>query len=273
MLSCLINGEESSSINAADRGLHYGDGLFETVVVRDGLMPLWDRHWRRLSQSCQRLGLQGVDEVMLRDEALRLCAGLERGVLKVIITRGVGGRGYRPSSDMMPTRLLATYPWPDYPDAHRRDGVTVRWCETRLGRNRTLAGMKHLNRLEQVLARSEWNDPDIAEGLMCDDQGHVISGTMSNLFMVQRGELLTPSLKECGVAGVMRGVIMEQGLDGLIFREADISTQALLSADEVFLCNALFGIWPVRRIADRDYPIGPVTRRLVEFLRSTGLTD
>ena len=263
----LINGREQEQLAVADRGLQYGDGLFETLAVRAGSPRFWERHWRRLSAGCRRLGIEEIDERMLRDEARKVCAGVERGVLKLIVTRGVGGRGYRPASMGAATRIVALYPWPDYPDAHWRHGVAVRMCSTRLGRNTALAGMKHLNRLEQVLARREWDDPQIAEGLMLDDDDHVIAGTMSNLFIVTAGRLVTPRLTECGVEGVMRGVILDIATEaGIPWIEAPLSREDLHQSAELFLCNALIGIWPVLHVEQHDYAIGPVTKMLTERL-------
>jgi 4-amino-4-deoxychorismate lyase len=265
----LVNGQAREHIAVADRGVQYGDGLFETIAVDAGRPRLWERHWRRLASGCRRLGIEGIDPQELRDEARRLCDGIDKGVLKVIVTRGEGGRGYRSADAGKATRIVATYPWPAYPEAHWQRGVAVRMCTTRLGRNTVLAGLKHLNRLEQVMARREWDDPQIAEGLMLDDDGHVIAGTMSNLFIATSGRLATPLLTACGVEGVMRGVILDIAAEAAIPREeALLSRQNLRRADEVFLCNALIGIWPVRRIEHQEYAVGSLTELLGERLRA-----
>jgi 4-amino-4-deoxychorismate lyase len=267
-----VNGVAGDRIAVTDRGLHYGDGLFETLAVRAGIPQLWQRHWRRLSRGCERLGIEGVAAQALWDEAREICSDTEQGVLKIIITRGEAGRGYRPAATGEATRILARYPWPDYPDTHRHEGVAVRVCATRLGRNPALAGMKHLNRLEQVLARREWDDPRIAEGLMLDDLGQVISGTMSNLFMVKAGQLATPRLDECGVEGVMRGLILDLAEEMTIpCQQTVLSLPDLQVADELFLCNALIGLWPVRRMDRQAYTIGPITQLLSERLSARQL--
>ena len=268
----LVNGEIRDHINITDRGLQYGDGLFETIAVFDGKLRLWERHWQRLSSGCRRLGIEGIDPRELYIEAERVCSDIKRGVLKMIITRGTSGRGYGSSSVGKATRIMAIYPWPTYPDTYWQHGVSVRVCSTRMGRNTVLAGMKHLNRLEQVMARREWDDPEIVEGLMLDDSDYVISGTMSNLFIVNDKGLMTPALADCGVEGIMRGVILDLSADLGIYREeAPLSLQHLLQASEIFLCNALIGIWPVRRIDQQDYSIGAITsllgKRLNELLQ------
>lgn len=269
----LINGQPTGQIDARDRGLHYGDGLFETIAVRDGRPQLWDRHLARLTAGCERLRLPAPDAALLAAEAAQLCDGVAQGVLKIILTRGVGGRGYAiPHADAATaagrmSRILIRLPAPDYPATHYRDGVAVRLCELRLGDAPALAGIKHLNRLEQVLARSEWSDPGIAEGLMRDAEGAVIEGTMSNLFIVRTGGLETPELTRCGVAGVMRGRIIDRARElGLAVTERRLMPADLAAADECFLCNSLIGIWPVRRIDDNVLPVGPLTRWLTEQL-------
>ncbi len=263
LVSTLINGIETLDIDAQDRGFQYGDGLFETLRIRAGRPCRWSLHLTRLAHGCGRLGLPMPDEALLRGEADRLCRGEAEGVLKIVLTRGSGGRGYRPPENPTPTRLLARFPVPDYPAENRTQGVAVRICNTRLGLNPALAGLKHLNRLEQVLARAEWRDIDIAEGLMQDIEGNIIEGTMSNLFVVQAGILRTPELSRCGVAGAMRArVMVEAEALGIPVAEDRLGLHDLTVADELFLTNSIIGIWPVRRLAGHDYAPGPLTTHL-----------
>lgn len=262
--STLIDGVAGAGVAVTDRGLHYGDGLFETVAVRTGRPELWPRHLERLGRGCERLGIPLPDSDRLREEVDRVCSGIERGVVKLILTRGSGGRGYRPPEDPSPTRIVARYPWPDHPPAWWQDGIAVRLCRQRLALNPALAGIKHLNRLEQVLARREWCDAAIAEGLMLDYLDRVIEGTQSNLFVVRDGRLLTPDLAQTGIEGVMRGLIIEtaDGLDQSC-ETASITVADLLCAEELFVCNSVIGIWPIRCLEAVTYPApGPLTRRL-----------
>ncbi len=267
----LINGHALDKVDALDRGLHYGDGLFETLAVRAGQPLLWRRHRQRLAEGCARLGLPPPDDSLLDQEAAQVCAGVTQGVLKIILTRGVGGRGYRAPAAAQPTRIVARYPWPDYSSESATRGIVIRVCATRMAQNPSLAGMKHLNRLEQVLARNEWDDPRIAEGIMLDNEERVISGTMSNLFLVKAGALLTPDVTQCGVAGVMRGLILDIAarLD-ITARIGEITLNDVLEADEVFVCNSLIGLWPVRQLAERHYVRGPLRTRLADEV--TGYT-
>jgi 4-amino-4-deoxychorismate lyase len=130
-----------------------------------------------------------------------------------------------------------------------------------------LAGLKHLCRLEQVLAQLELREHDVEQGLLLDAGGYVVGGTSSNVFAVRGGELLTPSVTRNGVAGVMRRVVLENARQAeLTPREADLTLEDLQAADELFMANSLFGIWPVARLDERVFSPGPATRRLMQSL-------
>jgi 4-amino-4-deoxychorismate lyase len=159
--------------------------------------------------------------------------------------------------------------WPNYPTSCTESGIKTRICQTRLGHNPSLAGIKHLNRLEQVLARQEWDDPVIMEGLMLDASGNLVEGTMSNVFVVKDAVLMTPDLQLCGVAGIMRAHVLDMAAEHLIAaRVQHLELDALLQADEVFICNSLLGIWPVIGVDEHDFLKGPVTRRLQTLLNT-----
>ncbi len=264
----LVNGQPTETVAAADRGLQYGDGLFETLAVRRGRPELWDRHLHRLAEGCDRLGLPAPDTGVLAAEADSLCQGVDWGVLKILITRGGGGRGYRLPSSPRPTRILSLHPWPTYPSSWGRDGVVARVCRHPLSLNPALAGLKHLNRLDQVLARAEWDDPDVAEGLMVNPLGRVVEGVMSNVFLGRAGVLYTPRLDQAGVAGVMRALVLELAAQlGLTCREVSVSLADLESADEVFVSNSIIGLWPVRCLEGTDYLApGPLAAQLFPLL-------
>ncbi len=262
-IASLVNGTETDALSVYDRGLHYGDGVFETIAIRQGHLRHWDRHMQRLRDGARRLGFDPLPDIaLIAAEAERLAEPHERAVLKIIVTRGVADRGYAPPVPTRPNRVLVVSPWPTHNPDYRSGGVTVRVCTTRLGRNSQLAGIKHLNRLEQVMARGEWG-AEFAEGLMLDDRDRIIEGTMSNLFCVHGAVLVTPALLDCGVAGVMREVVMELAqAQGHTVREQEITRDTLATADEVFLTNSLIGIWPVKQIDDQSYDIGKITRAL-----------
>jgi len=260
----LINGQPSESISVQDRGLHYGDGLFETLAVSDKQLLCWDKHFARLKKGCARLGMECPSSDLLFSEALQLCNDSDKSVLKIILTRGQGGRGYRPPDKQNPaTRILGNYPWPEYQPRYFTDGIKIRLCNTRLARNPQLAGIKHLNRLEQVLARSEWDDPEIAEGLMQDTEDNVVEGTMSNLFILNGNLLLTPDITECGIAGIIRECILELAADmGLETSISTLTDKDLYAADEIFLSNSVIGIWTVRQLEQHKFKPGPWTDKI-----------
>jgi 4-amino-4-deoxychorismate lyase len=263
----LVNGECREHIEISDRGFQYGDGLFETIAVTNGQTVFLDRHLDRLSAGCRRLYIPFPGTELLTLEAQKLCRHSSKAVFKLILTRGSGGRGYRQPDVIQTTRVLSLHPFPDYPDVHKEQGIAARFCNTRLGLNPALAGIKHLNRLEQVLARAEWTDSDIQEGIMLDSNNHVIEGTMTNLFYIRDDTLYTSSLIQSGVAGIMRGIIMTISTDhGLSVMEHTFTKDELLLADEVFVCNSIIGIWPIRKIANTFFQVGLITRQIQIWL-------
>ena len=263
-----VDGRPAADLPLGDRGLAYGDGLFETIAVRGGRSVLLSRHLTRLAEGLRRLAID-LDLVALEAELHAFFSELGEGVAKLIITRGEGLRGYAPPQPAQPRRILLGNPLPSYPAANAEQGVCLYPCVTRLAEQPLLAGLKHLNRLEQVLARGEWQDPTFAEGLMRDQSGRVIEGVYSNLFLLKDGVLTTADLSRCGVAGVMRAEVLEQARRlGISCEVRDIGYDELLGADEVFLCNSLYGIWPVRELAASVWPAGPLTRKLQALIRS-----
>ena len=267
MSRAIINGRMTDCVASTDRGLLYGDGLFETIAVVECEPGHWQQHLQRLQAGCARLGIEAVDELLLAGECRQLVDGVGRAVVKIIVTRGSGGRGYRVPARPAPTRMLQLHDWPEFPPACARQGVALRICDIRLGHNPRLAGIKHLNRLEQVLARQEWDDTGIMEGLLLDSESNLVEGTMSNLFLVRDGVLLTPDLQRCGVAGIMRSQLLEcAGQISINTEICQLGMVDLHEAEEVFICNSLIGIWPVISIDDRIYNRGIITSRLQNLL-------
>jgi len=265
MASFLVNGWPAQSVDAADRGLAYGDGVFRTLVVREGRALNWDRHYRALRRDCARVAIACPEESVLREEIRRLAPA--DATVKVIVTRGSGGRGYAPVEDSHPTRIVVAYPPPSPAPQRAQEGIVARRCDLVLGEQPRLAGVKSLNRLENVLARAEWRDPAIAEGLLVDAAGRVIEGTMSNVFVVKVGAVATPELSRCGVAGAQRERVIELlAAEGVPCAVRDIPFGELARADEIFLTNSVIGVWPVARLGDWARPPGPVTRRVQQLV-------
>lgn len=266
-----INGETAGTLSPLDRGLHFGDGLFETIACLGGRPRFLELHLERLSLGCARLSLPTPGLERLSAAIQGAAAQAERSIIKLLVTRGPAlQRGYRWGAEQG-TWLVIRYPWPQEDPALARAGVRVRTAATRLGENPALAGLKHCNRLEQILARNEDRSHEADEALMLSHSGNLVSGTMTNVFLVsgppEAPRLRTPELAQCGVAGIMRRVVLrEAAREGLPVAECALAPQELDGASEVFLTNARIGIWPVRSIDGRALVVGPVTRRLQERL-------
>jgi 4-amino-4-deoxychorismate lyase len=265
----LVNGQPQDSVSALDRGLSYGDGLFETIRLVGARAPLWSRHMQRLLTGCERLRIAAPDSQQLWQEALQASKDLPDAVLRITLTRGVGERGYVPPATSKVTRIVAAFPPPVVPSSFYREGIRLHLCITTLADQPLLAGIKHLNRLEQVLARAEWSDPQRVEGLVCDQHGHVISATAANLFAVIDGVTVTPSVDRCGVAGVARAAMLDM-LPACQVR--DLPLDECLRASELFLCSSVRGILPVQAVGDNVYAPGPVTRAMQRYWRDLGFS-
>ena len=264
MIECLVDGVIRDQVSATDRGLQYGDGLFETIAVFDGQPRFWQGHMDRLAAGCERLGLPVVPQAILLREVQTVAAGRSRCVVKIILTRGTASIGFRPRPVEECRRIVCSFAWPEVEGKPGVIGVSTRICDLRLGIQPELAGMNHLNRLEQVRARAEWTDETIHEGILLDREDHVISAIRSNLFLVFGGRVLTPRLDRCGIRGVMRAAILAA------FRERceqrRITIDMLPEADELFICNTLHGVYPVTRVDHWEYAVGSVTREVQEWL-------
>lgn len=253
--SILINGSFNGAISALDRGFSYGDGVFRTVKVVHGLPEHWPVHYQKLVKDCSAIGIVCPSaEVLINDFEQLFSIEELVAVAKIIITRGEGERGYNPPAITNPMRVMIKSSLPNYPQHHFDEGVNLHLCETRVGHQPKLAGVKHLNRLENVLARMEWHDPKIADGLMLDIADNVIECTAANIFARYGNVLMTPQLDQCGVAGVTRKQIMARAHTLLLKTAVEtMDLKQLLSADEVIICNSLFGVWQVRQLENKKW--------------------
>jgi 4-amino-4-deoxychorismate lyase len=263
----LINGHRDGGISPYDRGLAYGDGVFRTLPVCGGIPHCWKRHYRKLCEDCKSLGIVCPPEEVLAADIDMLVGQGEDATIKIIITRGESARGYVVSALAQPTRLVIRTPVPSYPPENSVEGVKLHLCKLRMAHQPLLAGVKHLNRLENVLARMEWVDPQITDGLLLDVVGNVVEGTMSNIFMRTGDILTTPALGCCGVAGTTRERIIDLA-PMLGYRPviSDFKLEQLLEADEVITCNSLYGSWQVRELNEKTWPRGELAGKLCERL-------
>ena len=261
----LVNGVEGAAISTDDRGLQYGDGLFETMAASNGRVRRFPMHMARLAEGCHRLGMPMPSLESIETDCARVLEGLGTAVVKLMVTRGPGPRGYPPPVEATPTRIVvSTAGYASGAEAARP--LLLRVCETRLGRNARLAGIKHLNRLEQVLAGAELREPPVDEGLVRSTDDRLISGTASNVFIVRKGRLLTPQISDCGISGVMREVVLRQAAElGIEVEVGDFTLADVERADELFLTNSVRGIRPVGFVEGlATFQPGPVTARLRE---------
>ena len=249
----LIDGVAADADWLNERALQFGDGLFETVAVVRGEPCLWDAHMARFAEGCRRLHLPKPDFGLLEEEAGLLGAGRAQAVLKIYWTAGRSARGYRRPTPLQPRRMLHVSDWPY---AGQAGAWVLRQCLHRLGENPALAQIKHLNRLDQVIARSEWDDPTIQEGIMLGQDGRVVCGTLSNLFVQKGNTLVTPSLAGAGIAGVVRGLALAIArTNGEQVHEDVISVQQLSDADALYLTNSLIGVVRVAGFGTRRYDL------------------
>lgn len=256
-----IGERETAAIDPGNRGLAYGDGVFETMRVQRGGLPMWSRHLARLQDGAKRLGIAVPDAAFIEARIAEMTADSRSGVLKLLLTRGEGGRGYAPPLQVAPSWLLSLHPLP----AAQASGLRLHWCETRLAIQPALAGIKHCNRLEQVLARAECERAGCDEGVMRDTAGNMVCATTANLLLLRDGGWVTPPVLDCGVAGVLRGWLLDQGLAQV----APVSPAQLESADALALCNAVRGILPAGMLGARSWHPHPAVAHLQALLVET----
>ena len=267
----LVNGVRSDSVAVTDRGLAYGDGIFRTLLSKKGQPRWWPWHYRKLVHDCAALAIPCPAAAVLEQEMALAASRSGDEVVKIIVTRGSGTRGYAPPQSPSPTRIVMSAAPPEYPEEFSSFGVKVFKCQTRLTSQPRLAGVKHLNRLENVLGRAEWKDPDVPEGLMLDDANNIIGGTMTNLFIVEDGRLLTPELTRCGVAGVTRERVMDAARKhGMACREEPITEARLREAQEALLVNSVIGVWQIRECTGRSWNAGAHVGRVREWIDEEG---
>ncbi len=271
MNTCLINGQAIASLAISDRAIHYGDGLFETLAIKHGVILYWSEHYQRLLNGCERLKISCPLEAVLLQEIDTVKSGNHQAVVKIILTRGNSERGYRIPLNTHTKRIVQAFPFPKIPKTYYLEGIRSLFCKTPVSENTYLAGMKHLNRLDNVLASSEWDETEFAEGLMCNAKLQVIQGTKSNVFYSKKGEMYTPDLSHAGILGIMRAQVLHWAAQNNIKVHIEPITQsALLQADEIFVCNSVVGIWPVRELEGHLFPVGEFTKQLIALRSDHG---
>ena len=264
----LINGESDCGLSPLDRGFAYGDGVFRTLKVSQGLPDNWNLHYQKLEHDCGLLKISCPSSELLLSDIERLFTPEEEAIAKIVITRGIGPRGYMMPRTIVPTRIVIRENYPDYPRVNFDQGVNLHLCKLRLSHQPRLAGIKHLNRLENVLARSEWSDSSVVDGVLLDQDDFVIECTMSNIFARLGDTLATPLLDKCGVAGVTRQRILDNATHmGYVPEVRPLPLAQLMQADEVIICNSLFGAWQVRGFNNHKWPRQDLAARIQTMLQ------
>ena len=248
----VINGQLQTALDVRDRGLAYGHGVFETALLAAGEIPLWHFHSARLARGLEvlRISCRPADVATSLDKLVAACPG--DGIVRLTVTAGVAARGYRVVEPLTPAVIAQWFPLP----ARRPRTVRLAISPHRLPLNPVLAGLKHLNRLDQVLAAAQ--APVDCEPLLLDREGRVVEALSHNLFVLAGDRWLTPSLENCGVAGVMRSLLLERvfGDVGETVAVTDLDRQTLAGAAEVFICNSVAGVVPVTALAGMETDYG-----------------
>ncbi len=272
----LINGKFKDSVSVLDRGLAYGDGFFETMQWfgknNESLqgVEFWNRHFRRIIKSAKILKIKIPNKNIFAEYKKKILTVAQKkkiyeGILKIIITRGVGGRGYSYESNMKPTIIFIVFP---NATSKRIESVNVKFCKSAISDNADISGLKHLNRLDSVRARSELKNKKIFEGIFTDNNENILEGTMTNIFFVKNKSLVTPSIKSSGINGIMREVILVYGkkfFTEIVIRE--IKKNEIENFDEMFLTNSIIKVLPVKKCGKKKFTISNSTKRLINFFQ------
>ncbi|MCA1778977.1 MAG: aminodeoxychorismate lyase [Xanthomonadaceae bacterium] len=252
---CLVNGQWAAHVPVGDRGLLYGDGLFETIAFHGGVSHLWPLHMRRLADGCRRLSIERPDVKLLADECAQLVDGPGRAIVRITITRGSGGRAYFPPARAAPNRILMRRRWPDGLDRQRACGLAMITSSIHLY-PREPQGLKHLNRLEQVLMARECEQQSADEALALDHSGAIVEALTGNIVIVRSGRLIAPGPHPAAVAGVGLQWLRERA--GQALQERPFRQHELQTADSLWVINSVAGLRPVATLDGRVLPLSEV---------------
>lgn len=265
----IVNGRLDAQVSPLDRGFSYGDGVFRTMRMTAGSVASWPIHYSKLVEDCNRIDIVCPSSDLLHADIQRLNDDeVADAVIKIVVTRGEGTRGYALPALAQPNRVVIKSAYPQYPASNFSQGVSLHLCQLRLGHQPQLAGIKHLNRLENILARMEWNSSAYADGVLQDIDGNIIECTAANLFIRSGKDLATPDLAMCGVAGITRQRILQLSEPlGLNVHIGRISMADMMSADEILICNSLYGAWQVIDFNQRQWLGQPLASTIRDLLQ------
>ena len=255
----LVDGVLESEISIFNRNMQFGDGLFETCVSKGNNILFWQRHLSRLNRGCEKLNIKKIAEsVWLEDIKKALSLSLEKNcIIKLILSRGNSLRGYSYSEDIEPVRVVIVS---EIKKTKSKYSVSLEYASSGFHSNPKLAGIKHCNRLEQILARANMEGDEV---IMLDENQNIVSVTQGNIYFIFGNKLLTPKLDRCGVVGSRRSLILELARSiNLEVDEDTISIEQAEKANEVFISNSLIGIQSVSSIGSYYLNNNPLTKEI-----------
>jgi len=252
----------ATPISSSDRAFNYGDGVFTTLLINEHKVELLPYHISRLEHDAAAIKLN-IDIYALEAAIAEQVKAIESAssenaspkyVLKVHVSGGQAGRGYARSEDSEALIRFSQHPYPVHYDSLANEGVAVICAQTRLAIQPLLAGVKHMNRLEQVLVKHEVDDAGANDAIVCDTQDNIIEASAGNVFFYLNEQWYTPSLKGSGVNGVVRQCLIDSLLDdNCALNVGEYDPSYLRNASAVVITNALMGVMPVRQIRMPDF--------------------
>ncbi len=266
----LIDGKKQSKASIFNRNTQFGDGLFETCLVENKKLLFWSNHFERMKLGCDRLKISMIDETLWLSDIKKAFSlmKIDNCIVKLVLSRGESLRGYSYKDNIRPIRITIVS---ELKKNNQDKRFSLEFCNSGYNSNPKLAGIKHCNRLEQVLASASIK---VDDGIMLDENENVVSVTQGNIFCIQGNRLITPNLDKCGIEGTRRAVILKIAVDlGFDINIKNLSVAELLRSDEVFISNSIQGVGPVNQIEDFVYSKHKITEIISEALKEKSTED
>jgi len=257
-MTTLVDGQPCAVVPADDRAFLYGESLFETVAFRDRQAPLWPRHMTRLARGCRALALNMPRPEQLLAECRKILPASGPAIVRITISAGSGGRGYWPATEPRERRIVQCRAWPTDIHRQRRCGLRLRISSHRLESGQVAAGLKHGNRLVQVMAARECARSGHDEAVLLDAAGCIVEAISSNLLLVMDDQLFTHP--EPAVSGVGLGWLIDQA--GIDIRRQALAVEDLVRCSEVLVINSVAGVRAAIGVDDDRFTPGPMGRHL-----------
>ncbi|GAB4389225.1 MAG: branched-chain-amino-acid transaminase [Thermodesulfovibrionales bacterium] len=261
-----------ATVSVFDHGFLYGDGVYETLRVYDGVAFMLEEHIARLQRSAALTGLdlgRPSDAIKLAMYETLTVNDFRNAYVRIMATRGFGPPGIDPDLCKEPTFVIIAEEFKPYPRAFYESGVKVIIPRTRRNHPDALnPRIKSLNFLNNILAKIEAKQAEAYEALMLNSAGRLAEGTITNVFFMKGGVLCTPSV-ECGILdGITRGIVLDLAVrDGVTVREGEFTPEDIYAAEEVFITNTTLEVMPVSKVDDREYEVGDTARLLLKSYR------